>query len=136
MSDNHLQSLDPRVTRLNIPADLTQQQYSPTQALEHLETYEVFHQAKTGARHIHVGSVHASSPELAIVFAKEQFGRRSLTVNMWVVKTEDIMSLAPDDAELFTTTPEKDFREASGYKVMQKLNAYKKLRQESAKETQ
>jgi ring-1,2-phenylacetyl-CoA epoxidase subunit PaaB len=125
-----LQSLDPRVTRLGIPGDLSTQSFTPTAPLEHLETYEVFHQAKTGARHMHVGSVHAPSHAVAVLFAKEQFGRRSQTVNMWVVKTEDIVSIAPDDADFFTTTPDKDFREASGYKVMQKINAFKKARKE------
>ncbi len=121
-----IHSLDPRVTRLAIPVDPVHQDYKPTQDLEHLETYEVFHQSRTGDRHIHVGSVHASSAELAMVFAKEQFGRRSRTANMWVVKSSHILALAPDDAALFATAPEKDFREASGYKVMKKLNAYKK----------
>ncbi|MFM2133502.1 MAG: hypothetical protein RL156_783 [Bacteroidota bacterium] len=125
-----LQSLDPRVTRLGIPGDLSTQSFTPTAPLEHLETYEVFHQAKTGARHVHVGSVHAPSHAVAVLFAKEQFGRRSQTVNMWVVKTEDIVSIAPDDADFFTTTPDKDFREASGYKVMQKINTFKKARKE------
>jgi ring-1,2-phenylacetyl-CoA epoxidase subunit PaaB len=132
MSDSVLiKSLDPRVSRMNIPVDASVQNFEPTKELHHLQTFEVFHQAKSGARHIHVGSVHAPNAELAILFAKEQFGRRSQTVNMWVVKTEDVISLSPEDVELFTTTPDKDFREASGYKVMQKLNAFKKARKES-----
>ena len=121
-----IQSLDPRVTRLSIPVDPAKQSYEPTQDHEHLQTFEVFHQSKTGGRHVHVGSVHASSLELAMIFAKEQFGRRSLTTSMWVVRTADILALQPEDSELFATAPEKDFREASGYKVMKKLNAYKK----------
>ncbi|MBL7999256.1 MAG: 1,2-phenylacetyl-CoA epoxidase subunit B [Candidatus Kapabacteria bacterium] len=127
-----LQSLDPRVVRLELPADATEQQFTPLEELGHLQTFEVFHQAKSGGRHTHVGSVHAPNAELAILFAKEQFGRRSQCVNMWVVKTEDIITLAPDDAELFATTKEKDYREASGYKVMQKLNQFKKQQQEGA----
>lgn len=129
-----LQSLDPRVARLGLPSNPAEQAFTPTASLEHLETYEVFHQAKTGSRHVHVGSVHAPSHAVAVLFAKEQFGRRSQTVNMWVVKTEDIVSLSPDDADFFATTPEKDFREASGYKVMQKINAYKKARKEAAEQ--
>jgi ring-1,2-phenylacetyl-CoA epoxidase subunit PaaB len=136
MSDSQpLQSLDPRVNRLGLPSDPADQAFTPTAPLEHLETYEVFHQAKTGARHVHVGSVHAPSYAVAVLFAKEQFGRRSQTVNMWVVKTEDIVSISPDDADFFTTTPEKDFREASGYKVMQKINAFKKARKEAAEQS-
>ncbi|MFN8366836.1 MAG: hypothetical protein U0Y96_06295 [Candidatus Kapaibacterium sp.] len=131
------QSLDPRVTRMHIPTN-EQANFTPLDDMNHWQTYEVFHQAKTGGRHIHVGSVHAPNAEMALLYAKEQFGRRSVCVNMWVVKTQDILSLATEDADVFATTPEKDFREASGYKVMSKLNAYKKLQKEAntAKETE
>lgn len=131
------QSLDPRVTRMHIPTN-EQASFTPLDDMNHWQTYEVFHQAKTGGRHIHVGSVHAPNAEMALLYAKEQFGRRSVCVNMWVVKTQDILSLATEDADVFATTPEKDFREASGYKVMSKLNAYKKLQKEAntAKETE
>lgn len=122
---------------MHIPTN-EQANFTPLDDMNHWQTYEVFHQAKTGGRHIHVGSVHAPNAEMALLYAKEQFGRRSVCVNMWVVKTQDILSLATEDADVFATTPEKDFREASGYKVMSKLNAYKKLQKEAntAKETE
>lgn len=117
-------SLDPRVTRLEIPEDNTGME--PIQPHEYFETYEVFHQAKSGDRHVHVGSVHAPSPELAFVFAKEQYGRRSKSYNMWVVRSADVMSINPEDSDMFETAPEKTYREAGGYKVRDKINAYKK----------
>lgn len=126
-----IQSLDPRVSRLQLPDSAPSASDSLTE-LNHLQTYEVFHQAKSGGRHTHVGSVHAPNAELAVLFAKEQYGRRSVCINMWVVKTEDIVSLTPEDADIFATTPEKTYREASGYKVMQKLNAFKKAKAEGA----
>lgn len=126
-----IQSLDPRVSRLQLPDSAPSASDSLTE-LNHLQTYEVFHQAKSGGRHTHVGSVHAPNAELAVLFAKEQFGRRSVCINMWVVKTEDIVSLTPEDADIFATTAEKTYREASGYKVMQKLNAFKKAKAEGA----
>lgn len=132
MSDSlTINSLDPRVKRAGIEENKNQENPYSLAELNHLQTFEVFHQAKSGGRHTHVGSVHAPNAELAIVFAKEQYARRSQCINMWVVKTEDIISLAPDDADVFATTPEKDYREASGYKVMQKLNAFKKARKEA-----
>ncbi len=118
-----LQSLDPRVTRLDIPSE--QEPFAGVPEGSHLQTFEVFHQAKSGARHIHVGSIHAPNAELAMVFAKEQYARRSQCVNLWVVKTSEIITFSPDDADLFATTPEKDYRDASGYKVMQKILAWK-----------
>ncbi|KXB98678.1 MAG: hypothetical protein AA908_00150 [Chlorobi bacterium NICIL-2] len=96
----------------------------------HLQTFEVFHQAKSGARHIHVGSIHAPNAELAMVFAKEQYARRSECVNLWVVKSSEIITFSPDDADLFATTPEKTYRDASGYKVMQKILAWKQRLQQ------
>ncbi len=118
-----LQSLDPRVTRLGIPTE--QEPFEGVPEGSHLQTFEVFHQAKSGARHIHVGSIHAPNAEMAMVFAKEQYARRSQCVNLWVVKTSEIITFSPDDADLFATTPEKDYRDASGYKVMQKILAWK-----------
>jgi 1,2-phenylacetyl-CoA epoxidase PaaB subunit len=50
--------------------------------------------------------VHAPSHAVAILFAKEQFGRRSQTVNMWVVKTEDVVSISPRIL-IFETTRRK-----------------------------
>lgn len=118
-----IKSLDPRVTRAKIEED------APGQAVEHLEyfeTYEVFHQAKRGGHHTHVGSVHAPNPEMAFVFAKEQYGRRSKSVNLWIVRTADIFSLTYEDSDMFETVPEKKYREAGFYKVRSKIEQFKK----------
>lgn len=118
-----INSLDPRILRENIPEDLN---ISPLNALDNFETYEVFHQTQRGGHHVHVGSVHAPSPELAFVFAKEQFARRDKTVNLWVVRSSDVFTTSYDDADMFATAPEKMYREAGGYKVMKRINKYKK----------
>ncbi len=116
-------SLDPRVTRLEIPEE---QGMEPIRPNEYFETYEVFHQAKSGDKHIHVGSVHAPSPEMAFLFAKEQYGRRSKSYNIWIVRSTDITSIMQEDADIFATAPEKTYREAGGYKVRDKINAFRK----------
>lgn len=123
-----LRSLDPRVERLGIPQE--QSVFENVPEGTHLQTFEVFHQAKSGARHIHVGSIHAPNAELAMVFAKEQYARRSECVNLWVVKSSEIITFSPEDADLFATTPEKTYRDASGYKVMQKILAWKQRLQQ------
>jgi len=123
-----LRSLDPRVERLGIPQE--QPAFEGVPEGSHLQTFEEFHQAKSGARHIHVGSIHAPNAELAMVFAKEQYARRSECVNLWVVKSSEIITFSPDDADLFATTPEKTYRDASGYKVMQKILAWKQRLQQ------
>ncbi|MCS6818961.1 MAG: hypothetical protein NZ522_03350, partial [Chitinophagales bacterium] len=80
-----MESLDPRIRRLKLPID---EPLQPTNS--HLITWEVFHQEKKGKQPVHVGIVHASSPELALVYAKEQYARRGKTTNLWVVKSSDV----------------------------------------------
>lgn len=117
-----IKSLDPRVTRENLP---DQPDNIPIKELNHWQTYEVFHQAKRGDHHVHVGSLHAPNPEMAVILAKEQFARRYKCVNFWVVKTSDVFTTDSEDADMFDTNPEKMYREASGYKVMDKINKFK-----------
>ena len=62
-------SLDPRVTRMNLDAEQSAPA-EPKPALDQFQTFEVFHQVKTGAHHTHVGCVHAPSPELALLLAR------------------------------------------------------------------
>ncbi len=114
-----MQSLDPRVNRIikeNMPAG------SNYEVNECWDTYEVFQQPKTGESFNHVGSVHAPDEELALMFAKEQYGRRSHTANMWVVKSSNIFSFSPEESEMFDTTPDKLYREPAEYnKVREKI---------------
>ena len=126
-------SLDPRVTRLGIEDNATAS--LPTKSdLDQHQTYEVFHQQKSGARHIHVGSLHAPTPELALILAKEQYGRRGETVNLWVVNTADVVTMTSEDADVFETTPEKKYRDVAAYMVRNKVEAFKKSKQEGATE--
>jgi ring-1,2-phenylacetyl-CoA epoxidase subunit PaaB len=120
-----IQSLDPRVAREKISEDNS---ISPLTPLDNWETYEVFHQKKRGDQHVHVGIVHAPSDEMALQFAKEQYGRRGVSVNIWVVKTSNVIATDYDDQDIFETVPEKVYREAGGYKVMEKINRYKKAK--------
>jgi ring-1,2-phenylacetyl-CoA epoxidase subunit PaaB len=118
-----IQSLDPRIAREKINEE---NNIAPLTEMDNWETYEVFHQKKRGDQHIHVGIVHAPNPEMAFLFGKEQYGRRGISVNMWVVKTSNVFASDYDDSDIFDTVPEKQYREAGGYKVMIKINKYKK----------
>ena len=116
-----LDSLDPRIRR----ADLEHAPASSGLAQnEHWEPFAVFHQAKRGEEHSFVGIVHAPDPEIALLFAKEQFGRRKKTVNLWVVRSTDIFTFQHEDEDMFSTVPEKTYREASGYPVRKRINKY------------
>lgn len=114
-------SLDPRINRLDMHH--VENGVKPTNT--HWVTYEVFHQDKRGKQPIHVGIVHAASPELALMFAKEQYARRKATANLWVVKSSDVYTYSPADEDIFETTPEKTFREPGFYKVRDRIEAYK-----------
>ncbi len=117
-----MSSIDPRVNRLELPENEDGKKI--LEKLEQWETYEVFHQKKRGEQHIHVGIVHAVNPEMAIVLAKEQYTRRRQTTNLWVVRTADVTATSYDDADMFETTPEKTYREASDYYCMDRIRKY------------
>jgi len=63
---------------------------------------------------------------MALVFAKEQFGRRQSCVNIWVVRTSDIVSFAYEDEDMFSTNNEKLYREAAGFLSRDRIEQYKK----------
>ncbi len=117
-----MSSIDPRINRLNLPENNDGKEI--LDELEQWETYEVFHQKKRGDQHVHVGIVHAANPELAIIMAKEAFGRRRQTANLWVVKSSAVTATDYDDQDIFETTPEKTYREASDYYCMDRIRKY------------
>ena len=117
-----MNSLDPRIKRLHLNAD----DKEAVNTNSHLVTWEVFHQDKRGKQHVHAGVVHASSPELALIMAKEAFGRRGKTANIWVVKTTDVFTFQPEDEDMFETTPEKTFRDPAYYKVRDRIEKFQK----------
>ncbi|MCS7085308.1 MAG: hypothetical protein RMM53_05660 [Bacteroidia bacterium] len=106
-----IRSLDPRVSRLDLP-----ELHRPQTENEQWETYEVFHQQARGEQHRHVGIVHAPDPETAILFAKEQYARRSRCVNLWVVRSADVYATDYADADMFEPSFDKNYRESFGYK--------------------
>jgi ring-1,2-phenylacetyl-CoA epoxidase subunit PaaB len=115
-------SLDPRIERADLDFN---EQITPLGEMDQFQTYEVFHQTKRGQQHVHVGIVHAPSPEMALVYAKEQFSRRGRTSNLWIVPSQSVLATEYFDEDIFETTPSKDYRDASVYKVMDRIKAYK-----------
>lgn len=115
-----MSSLDPRINRL----DFKRISEGETQTNSHLITWEVFHQEKRGKQVIHVGIVHAPSPEMALVLAKEQYARRGKTTNLWVTKTSDVFTFGSEDEDIFETVPEKMFRDPAYYKVRDRIEKF------------
>jgi len=126
-------SLDPRVTRMQINPNQAEA-LEPKPELDQFQTFEVFHQGKSGAHHVHVGSVHAPNRELALLLAKEQYGRRGQTINLWVVNTRDVFTMSAEDSDVFTTTPEKMYRDVAAYMVRNKVEAFKNKKPDGATE--
>ncbi len=116
-----MDSLDPRIRRADLDASPASSGLAQN---EHWETFAIFHQDKRGAAHEFVGIVHAPDPELALLFAKEQYGRRKKTVNLWAVRSTDIFTFQHEDDDMFSTVPDKNYREASGYPVRKRINKY------------
>ena len=116
-----MDTLDPRIRRADLEASPASSGLAQN---EEWETFAIFHQDKRGAAHEFVGIVHAPDPELALLFAKEQFGRRKKTVNLWAVRSTDIFTFQHEDDDMFSTIPDKTYREASGYPVRKRINKY------------
>ena len=117
-----IKSLDPRISRAGLD---DQSGIGALEPMDQWQTYEVFQQKKRGTHHTHVGSLHAPNHEMAILFAKEQYARRGQCVNLWVVKTADVFATSYEDEDIFATNPEKTYREAEVYKVMDRIQAFK-----------
>ncbi len=116
-----MKSLDPRINRV----DLEKGENAESNMDNFWESFEVFHQKKTGTAYTHVGSLQAANHEMALVLAKEQYGRRQTTTGLWVAKTSNIFGLEESEIEMFETTPSKKHREAVVYKTRDKITAFK-----------
>ena len=116
-----IDSLDPRISRADLPAE---NEYQVKKELDQWETYEVFHQKARGTQHVHVGCVHAPNADMAFLFAKEQYARRMKCVNLWVVRTANVHASSYDDADMFEPATDKSYREAFGYKNKHLIQAY------------
>ncbi len=116
-------SYDPRVNRVELP---DAGQLHQENALDQWQNYEVFQQMKRGEQHHHVGAVHAPNPEMALLFAKEQFGRREQCANLWVVKSAEVYATEYDDADMFQHAFDKSYREGDGYKVRDTIESFKR----------
>ena len=61
--------------------------------------YEVFVRGKRGLNHVHVGSLHAPDPEMAVHAARDLYTRRNEGVSIWVVRSGDITASSPDEKD-------------------------------------
>jgi len=82
--------------------------------------WEVFTQKKDGAAHEHAGSVHAPDAEMALLNARDVYGRRMEAINMWVVLSSAIVASTPDDmGPFFDPANDKLYRWPNTFKTPQ-----------------
>ncbi|MFO7172996.1 MAG: 1,2-phenylacetyl-CoA epoxidase subunit B [Bacillota bacterium] len=87
--------------------------------------YEVFAQESQMAPAVHQFSLLASSPDMALILAKENFLRRQKAWSVWVVRRDHIHRTGPEEAEMFDRL-DKSYRETEGYRYLkEKWRRYK-----------
>lgn len=80
--------------------------------------WEVFVRSAHGLAHKHVGSLHAADEKMALQNARDVYTRRNEGVSIWVVRSTDIVTSAPDDrAVLFAPSESKTFRQPTYFAV-------------------
>ena len=87
------------------------------------EVFEIYHLMKRGKQHIQAGSVEAGTPEDAMSKAKSSFYSK-LVYNIWAIRRSDIRLTTPEEQDLWTTLPDKRFRDAADYKGGDKLKEF------------
>lgn len=88
------------------------------------KTFEIFQLAKRGKQHLNAGNVEASSPEEAMIMAKDLFGSGKIVYNVWAIEKNKIRFTSEEEKDLWITLPEKKFRDASDYKGGDKLKEF------------
>lgn len=88
-----------------------------------LKTYEVFVQLERGKPHTYAGSVDAADDAMALLFAREHYGRDQACVQVWVVPREAIVR-TDYDKDLVFRLSDQSYRFAKGYNVGEKWRQF------------
>lgn len=84
--------------------------------------YEVFQQAREGKPFEHGGNVMAPDAEMALLYAREFYGRRQESHRLWVVPRDAIVEISDPDI-LRPPAVDRSYRSVSGYSVRDTLRA-------------
>jgi ring-1,2-phenylacetyl-CoA epoxidase subunit PaaB len=80
--------------------------------------YEVFRREKHAEPLEHAGSVEAPDDALAVIYARQVFGRRGESETLWVVPRDQVI-VTPGPAPSF----DRSYRRVDGYSIKAKLRA-------------
>ncbi|MDH5476634.1 MAG: phenylacetic acid degradation b [Cyclobacteriaceae bacterium] len=97
----------------------------PHSELGEYEKFDVFHLFRRGKQHLHIGKVEASSYDEAFNKSKALYNNDKTVLNVWVVKTENIMFIDENYRDIWYTLSEKQFREATAYRALDKIKKFK-----------
>lgn len=100
----------------------------PHDAKLEYDVYEVFARTSETGSHEHLFSLLASSPDMALSLARENFLRRCPVYSIWVVPRDQIAKSRTDDPDAFFRQP-KDYREAADYRYL--ADKWRQYRQEA-----
>ncbi len=82
------------------------------------DLYEVFLRGKRGLNHVHVGSLHAADPQMALHHARDLYTRRNEGVSIWVVAATEITASSPDEKDpFFAPSGDKVYRHPTFYDI-------------------
>lgn len=87
-------------------------------------TFEIFHLPRRGKQHIHFQTVEATGPLDAMRNAGKFVEPPAIFYNVWAVRAGDIRKTSPEEKDLWTTLPDKKFRDASAYKGGDRLKEF------------
>ena len=80
--------------------------------------WEVFIRGQHGMSHRHVGSLHASDEEMAILNARDVYTRRNEGVSIWVVEAKHIGASSPDQkGPLYEPSNSKVYRHPTFFDI-------------------
>lgn len=92
---------------------------------EEKESFELFHLIKRGKQHKYAGNVMARDYEDALVTAKALYQTAKPVFNIWVVKSDDILTSDEEDRDIWETLKEKKYRDAIDYRAQDRIKAFK-----------
>lgn len=80
--------------------------------------FEVFLRGKRGLNHVHVGSLHAADPQMALHHARDLYTRRNEGVSIWVVPAVSITASSPEEKDpFFAPSGDKVYRHPTFYDI-------------------
>jgi ring-1,2-phenylacetyl-CoA epoxidase subunit PaaB len=87
-----------------------------------MPVFEVFAQSREGKPFEHGGNIVAPDAEMAVLYAREFYGRRDESYRLWVVPREAIVEINDPDI-LHPPAVDRSYRNSSGYSVRDTLRA-------------